>query len=110
VEENETFALWIRNTAAGSPTTAIENGRVLSRFLDLMGRTLDDLMKNVRADKPGFESRLELFARGLESQGYKKGYMTNYFKRARSFQGICSLLVCLVKDPVLLFKSFVWPM
>jgi integrase len=85
VEENETFALWILNTAAGSPTTAIEKGRVLARFLDLMGWTLDELMENVGADKPSFERRLELFARGLESQGYKKGYINNYFKAIRSW-------------------------
>ena len=82
VEEDENFALWILNMGAGSPTTAIERGRVLSRFLDLMEWSLEDLMRNVREDQPGFERRLELFARSLESQGYKKGYINNYFARA----------------------------
>ncbi|MDP6458948.1 MAG: hypothetical protein QGF78_06460 [Candidatus Bathyarchaeota archaeon] len=85
VEENENFGLWILNLSAGSPTTAIERGRVLARFLDLNDWVLDDLMENVRADQPGFERRLELFARGLESQGYKKGYINNYFKSIRSW-------------------------
>ena len=41
VEENETFALWLLNAAAGSYTTAIEQARVLARFLDIMNWSLD---------------------------------------------------------------------
>jgi integrase len=85
VEEDENFALWLMNTAAGSPTTAIENARVLARFLDLMGWVLDDLLSRVNEDKRGFERQLELFARNMESNGYKKGYINNYFKVIRSW-------------------------
>ena len=85
VEEDENFALWLMNMAAGSPTTAIENARVLSRFLDLKDWALDDVLRSVNEDKRGFERQLELFARSMESQGYKKGYISNYFKAIRSW-------------------------
>jgi len=71
--------------AAGSPTTAIENARVLARFLDLMDWSLATVMQNVREDRLGFERRLEIFARSLESQGYKRGSISNYFKALRSW-------------------------
>lgn len=85
VEEDENFALWLMNTAAGSPTTAIENARVLARFLDLKEWTLDDILRSVNEDQRAFERQLELFARSMESQGYKKGYINNYFKAIRSW-------------------------
>jgi hypothetical protein len=85
VEENETFAMWLLNNSAGSPTTGIERARVLSRFLDIMEWTLDDLMQAAGDDLRGFEHRLEFFARGLESQGYKKETINNYFKALRSW-------------------------
>ena len=85
VEENDTFALWILNNAAGSPTTAFEHGKVLNRFLDRMGWKLDDLVNNASSDRMGFERRLEVFARGLEAQGYKRGSINNYFKAIRSW-------------------------
>lgn len=85
VEENETFALWLLNTSAGSPTTGIERARVLSRFLDIMEWSLNDLMQEVVDDLRGFEHRLELFARRLESQGYKRETINNYFKALRSW-------------------------
>ena len=87
VEENETFAMWLLNTSAGSPTTGIERARVLSRFLDIMGWSLDDLMQNAVDDIRGLERRLELFARRLESQGYKRETINNYFKALRSWLG-----------------------
>ena len=85
VGENETFALWLLNVAAGSPTTAIEQARSLARFLDLMDWSLEDMMGYVSKDKHGFEKRLELFARKMESQGYKRGTINNYFKAIRSW-------------------------
>jgi integrase len=85
VEENETFALWLLNVAAGSPTTAIEQGRIFSRFLDRMGWTLDELTDLALKDKLNLERRLELFARTLESQGYKQGTINNYFKAVKSW-------------------------
>ena len=85
VEENETFALWVLNNAAGSTTTAIERGRVFARFLDMMKWSLGDMMELVSRDQGGFERRLELFARRLESQGYKQGTINNYFKAIRSW-------------------------
>ncbi len=87
VEENDNFALWVLNNAAGSPTTAFEHGKVLNRFLDRMGWKLDDLVNNASSDKMGFERRLEVFARGLEAQGYKRGSINNYFKAVRSWLG-----------------------
>jgi len=87
VEENDIFALWVLNTAAGSPTTAFEHGKVLGRFLDRMGWSLDDLMKLASEDKLGLERRLEIFARSMESQGYKRGTINNYFKALRSWLG-----------------------
>jgi len=85
VEDNETFALWLLNNSAGSPTTGIERARVLARFLDIMSWTLDDLMENALRDTRGLERRLEIFARGLESQGYKRETINNYFKALRSW-------------------------
>jgi len=85
VDENEVFAMWLMNVAAGSHTTAIEQARTLARFLDIMGWSLDDLMKHVTDDKRGFERRLEVFARQLESQGYKRGTINNYFKAIKSW-------------------------
>ena len=85
VEENETFAMWLLNTSAGSPTTGIERVRVLARFLDIMDWSLDDLMQVAVDDLRGFERRLEIFARGLESQGYKRETINNYFKALRSW-------------------------
>ena len=85
VEENENFALWLLNSAAGSPTTAIERARVLARFLDLMEWSLDEFMEYVERDKGGFERKLELFARKQESQGYKQETIKNYFKAVRSW-------------------------
>jgi len=38
VDENEVFAMWLMNVAAGSHTTAIEQARTLARFLDIMVR------------------------------------------------------------------------
>jgi len=87
VEENETFALWVLNTSAGSPTTAFEHGKVLGRFLGRMGWSLDDLMKYAHEDELGLERRLEIFARSMESQGYKRGTINNYFKAIRSWLG-----------------------
>ena len=85
MEENETFALWVLNTAAGSPTTAIEQARVLARFLDRMGWSLDELTELALKDKLNLERRLEVFARTLESQGYKRESINNYFKSLRSW-------------------------
>jgi integrase len=85
VEENETFALWVLNTAAGSPTTAIEQARVLARFLDRMEWSLDELTELALKDKLNLERRLEVFARTLESQGYKRESINNYFKSLRSW-------------------------
>jgi len=85
VEENETFALWVLNNAAGSYTTAIERGRVFARFLDMMNYSLDEMMELISEDQSGFERNLELFARKLESQGYKQGTINNYFKALRSW-------------------------
>ncbi|KON31109.1 hypothetical protein AC482_02025 [miscellaneous Crenarchaeota group-15 archaeon DG-45] len=85
VEENETFALWLLNAAAGSHTTAIEQARVLARFLDIMNWSLDDFTRLAKDDKRGLERRLEIFARGLESQGYKRATINNYFKAIRSW-------------------------
>ena len=62
VEENEMFAMWLLNTSAGSPTTGIERARVLSRFLDIMEWSLDDLMQVAVSDLHGLERRLDLFA------------------------------------------------
>jgi hypothetical protein len=84
VEENETFAMWLLNTSAGSPTTGIERARVLSRFLDIMEWSLDDLMQVAVSDLHGLERRLEIFARRLESQGYKRETINNYYKALRS--------------------------
>jgi integrase len=85
VEENESFAYWILNTAAGSTTTAIERARRLARFLDMMNWSLDEMMQLVSEDQGSFERRLELFARNLESKGYKQGTINNYFKSLRSW-------------------------
>ena len=85
VEENETFALWILNVSAGSISTAIERARRLARFLDMMNWSLDEMMELVSEDQGSFERRLELFARKLESQGYKQGTINNYFKALRSW-------------------------
>jgi integrase len=85
VKENETFAMWLLNVAAGSHTTAIEQARSLARFLDIMGWKLDDLMSEASEDKSGLERRLELFARKLENQGYKRGTINNYFKAIKSW-------------------------
>jgi integrase len=85
VEEDETFAMWVLNNAAGSYTTAIERGRVFSRFLDKMNWTLVEMMDFVSKDQSGFERKLELFARKQESQGYKQGTINNYFKALRSW-------------------------
>jgi integrase len=85
VEENETFALWILNAAAGSHTTAIEQARALARYLDMMKWSLEDFTRKAKDDKQGLERRLELFARRLESQGYKRGTINNYFKAIRSW-------------------------
>jgi integrase len=87
VEEDETFALWVLNTAAGSPTTAFEHGKVLGRFLDRMEWDPDYLMRLATEDRLGLERRLEVFARGLEAQGYKRGSINNYFKALRSWLG-----------------------
>ncbi len=87
VGENETFALWLLNVAAGSPTTAIEQARILARFLDRMGWSLDELTELALEDKFNLERRLEVFARSLESQGYKRGTINNYFKAVRSWLG-----------------------
>jgi len=38
-------------------------------------------------DRLGLERRLEVFARGLEAQGYKRGSINNYFKAVRSWLG-----------------------
>lgn len=73
------------NNAAGSYTTAIERGRVFARFLDMMNYSLDEMMELVSEDQSGFERNLELFARKLESQGYKQGTINNYFKALRSW-------------------------
>ena len=85
VEENETFAMWLLNVAAGSHTTAIEQARALARFLDIVGWTLDDFTNLAHEDKRKLERRLELFARRLESQGYKRGTINNYFKAIKSW-------------------------
>jgi integrase len=85
VKENETFAMWLLNVAAGSHTTAIEQARSLARFLDIMGWKLDDLTSAASEDKSGLERRLELFARKLENQGYKRGTINNYFKAIKSW-------------------------
>jgi integrase len=85
VEDNENFALWLLNTAAGSPTTAIERARALARFLDRMNWSLKELTELALNDKGNLERRLELFARRMESQGYKRGSINNYFKAVRSW-------------------------
>jgi integrase len=85
VEENEAFAMWLLNVAAGSPTTAIEQARSLARFLDIMEWQLDDLVSEASENKSGLERRLEVFARGLENQGYKRGTINNYFKAIKSW-------------------------
>ena len=85
VEEDETFALWLLNNSAGSPTTGIERARVLSRFLNLMGWSLDEMMSYVEGDLRQFERRLEIFARNQEVQGYKRETINNYFKALRSW-------------------------
>ena len=59
VEEDESFALWVLNTAAGSPSTAFEHGKVLGRFLDRMGWGLGDLMRLAVEDRLGLERLLD---------------------------------------------------
>ena len=85
VEEDEAFALWLLNNSAGSPTTGIERARVLSRFLDLMEWSLDELMDRAEGDVRQLERDLEIFARNLEVQGYKRETIKNYFKSIRSW-------------------------
>jgi len=85
VEENETFALWLLNSGAGSYTTAIEQARALARFLDVNGWSLDEFTDLGLKERRMLERKLEVFARRMESQGYKRGTINNYFKAVRSW-------------------------
>ena len=84
-EEDEDFRLWFDNLSRGSPTTAIERGRVLYRFLGLMGWSLDELTSQIKSDGDGFEKLLMSYVGELERKGYAPGTIENYLKSVKSW-------------------------
>ncbi len=84
-QTNSDFKLWFDNLARGSPTTAIEQGRVLYRALGVLGMSLEELTKEIKENREGFERRLMNFVTQLEREGYAPGSISNYMKVIRGW-------------------------
>jgi hypothetical protein len=84
-EENEDFKLWFDNLARGSPNTAVENARVLFRYMKIKNLTLDELTNHMKDNVDMFEKRFMDFIGKLEHEGYSPGYIQNYVKTIKSW-------------------------
>lgn len=83
--EDEEFKLWFDNQARGNPSTAVENARVLYRYLKIKDKSLSKLTDEIKADRDRFEKHLVGFVGELEEKGYAPGYIDNYLKALRSW-------------------------
>ncbi|MFC1804115.1 hypothetical protein ACFL0D_09170 [Thermoproteota archaeon] len=63
--ENEDFKLWFDNLARGSPNTAVENARVLFRYLKIRRISLDELTNEIKTDQEMFDG---FYRRSRESR------------------------------------------
>lgn len=84
-EEDKNFRLWFDKISTGSPTTAIERARVLNRFMDLQGWSLDELTDRIKGDRDRFEKLLISFVGQQEKAGYAPGTIDNYIKSVKSW-------------------------
>jgi len=84
-EEDKDFRLWFDKVSGGSQTTAIERARVLNRFMDLQGWSLDELTDRIKGDRDRFEKLLISFVGQQEKAGYAPGTIENYIKSVKSW-------------------------
>lgn len=83
-EEDEDFRLWFDNLSRGSPATAVNNARILYRFLGVHGWSIDELTDRIR-DTDKFEKFLISFVGQQERLGYAPGTIDNYLKAVKSW-------------------------
>jgi len=84
-EEDEDFRLWFDNVARGAPSTAINRARVLYRFLNIKGWSLDELTDRITGDRDRLEKLLISFVGEQEKLGYAPGTIDNYLKAVKSW-------------------------
>jgi hypothetical protein len=78
-QTNSDFKLWFDNLARGSPTTAIEQGRVLYRALGVLNLSLEDLTNEIKENREGFERRLMNFVTQLARATWNNTYSQTTF-------------------------------
>jgi len=77
--------LWYDNLSGGSPITAVENTRVLNRYLAAHRLTPGELLAMAKKDRRAVEDQLQDFMRRLEAEGKAPGYILNHSKAVRSY-------------------------
>ncbi len=82
---DETVKRWYENLERGSPITAKERLRILSRYLQYHKLTPKQLVVKAKKNRESVEDQLHDFVTKLDRDGRAPGYIQNYIKSVRTW-------------------------